>query len=216
MLIRQAGAALEVHGDSWDDAHEYAVVLAAQSHSAYIHPFDDPEIWRGHSTMVHEIFAAGVRPGVIVVSVGGGGLLSGVLQGMDEVGWGDVPVVAVETDGTDSFARSMAAGKRITLPAITSIATTLGARTVCRQVFDAARTHTVVPWVVTDRQAVDACKSFAADHRVLVEPACGAALAVGYGREPVLKGFSPVVFIVCGGAAATPQMLAEWDEKAKS
>lgn len=212
-LILREGARLEVHGDSWDDAHEHALVKAAAAHSAYIHPFDDPEIWRGHSSLVHEIHATGIRPGVIVVSVGGGGLLSGILMGMDAVGWEDVPVVAVETEGTDSFARSMAAGDLVTLSAITSIASTLGARTVCRQVLDAARVHLVTPWVVTDRQAVDACKAFAADHRVLVEPACGAALAVGYGKAPVLNAYSPVVFIVCGGAAVTPEMLGEWDAR---
>ncbi len=210
-LILREGASLEVHGDSWDDAHIYAVDLAERTYSVYVHPFDDPEIWRGHSTLIHEMFSTGLRPGVIVVSVGGGGLLSGILQGMDEVGWGDVPVVAVETQGTDSFARSMAAGELVTLDAIRSIASTLGARTVCKQVLLAAQNHKVTPLVVSDREAVDACLAFASDHRVLVEPACGAALAAGYGRSPVLEGLSPVVFIVCGGAAVTPGMLADWD-----
>ena len=213
MLIQREGAAVQIHGDAWDDAHEHAVILAAMSHSAYVHPFDDPEIWRGHGTLVHEIYAAGVRPGGIVVSVGGGGLLAGILHGMDELGWGEIPVVAVETDGTDSFAQSMAAGRLVTLQAIRSIASTLGARTVCSRVLQAALSHNVTPFVVSDRQAVNACKSFATDHRVLVEPACGAALAVGYDRANVLDGLSPLVFIVCGGAAVTPEMLAEWDQK---
>ena len=210
-LIRREGAELIVHGESWDDAHEYASLLAADTESAYIHPFDDPEVWRGHSSIISEIAAAGIRPGAIVVSVGGGGLLAGLLLGMDSAGWGDVPVLAAETDGADSFAQSMASGRLVTLPAIRSIATTLGARTVCRQVLEAAKSHSVTPWVVSDRQAVDACLAFAADHRVLVEPACGAALAAGYFPSPVLAGLVPVVFIVCGGAAFTPAMLQEWD-----
>jgi L-serine/L-threonine ammonia-lyase len=40
----------------------------------------------------------------VVVSVGGGGLLCGVLEGMHNAGWLDVPVLAAETRGADSFA----------------------------------------------------------------------------------------------------------------
>ena len=42
-------------------------------------------------------------PDAIVVAVGGGGLLCGVCQGLHQVGWGHVPVVAMETVGCDSL-----------------------------------------------------------------------------------------------------------------
>lgn len=210
-LIEREGARLQVHGDAWDDAHAFALTLAAETGSAIIHPFDDPAVWRGHSTIIGEIAAAGVRPAAIVVSVGGGGLLSGLLLGMEKAGWESTGVLAVETAGADSFARSMAAGRLVTLDAIRSVATTLGARTVCRNVLDAAAARGVIPWVVSDREAVDACLMFAAEHRVLVEPACGAALAAVIGRAAPLLGRNPVVVIVCGGAAVTPEMLARWD-----
>lgn len=41
----------------------------------------------------------------------------------------------------------------------------------------------IKPWVCNDTDAVAACLRFAEDHRVLVEPACGAALAAVYGRS---------------------------------
>lgn len=59
------------------------------------------------------------KPGAIVLSVGGGGLLSGVVSGLKEVGWLDVPVVAVETRGADSFSAAVKAGRLVTLPDIT-------------------------------------------------------------------------------------------------
>ncbi|HUF38663.1 MAG TPA: pyridoxal-phosphate dependent enzyme [Anaerolineales bacterium] len=214
-LIAREGARLVVHGDAWDDAHDHAVRLAEETGSAYIHPFDDPEVWRGHSAIIREVRDAGLEPGLIVVSVGGGGLLSGLLLGMDEAGWGDVPVLTVETEGADSFAQAMAAGELVTLPGITSIATTLGAQTVCRQALDSARRHRVTPLVVSDRQALDACIAFAEDHRVLVEPACGAALAAGYEALGPVTAHEPVLFIVCGGAAVTPGMLGEWGKELK-
>lgn len=82
----------------------------------------------------------------MVVSVGGGGLLSGVVQGLHRNGWGHVPVLAVETLGADSLAQSVAAGQRITLPAITSVATSLGARQVCAQAFEWTQRMWCILW----------------------------------------------------------------------
>jgi len=49
------------------------------------------------------------------------------------------------------------------------------------------------------------------DSRFLVEPACGATLAIGYDKDLVparLRG--PVVLIVCGGNIVTPSLLKQW------
>jgi L-serine/L-threonine ammonia-lyase len=212
-LIQSAGAQLLVHGASWDDAYAHAVALAKQTGAINIHPFDDPQVWRGHASLVREIADAGIKPGAIVLSVGGGGLLCGVAEGLHSLGWTDVPIVAVETEGASSFAQSVQADRLITLDRITSIATTLGARTVAQQALDWTHRHPVVPWVIGDRAAVDACLRFADDHRVLVEPACGAALAAGYQRAPVLIDRDPVVIVVCGGVGVTRELLQEWDEQ---
>jgi len=210
--IRSEHATVLVHGDSWDDAHAHAVKLARAEGAASIHPFDDPEVWRGHAPLVHEIAAEGVVPGAIVVSVGGGGLLIGLLQGMHEVGWTDVPVLAVETIGAASFAASVQAGHLVTLDRIGSIATTLGARTVAAEALAWTRRHPITPYTVTDRAAVNACRRFADDHRVLVEPACGASLATVYDVAAPLAGRSPVVVIVCGGAGASASLLHDWEQ----
>jgi L-serine/L-threonine ammonia-lyase len=212
-LIRRQGAAVLVHGDSWDDAHAYATALADKEQAAYIHPFDDPRVWQGHASIIHEVAEAGVKPSAIVVSVGGGGLLCGLLEGMHQVGWTAVPVLAVETEGAASFAASVRAGHLVTLDRITSIATTLGARTVAAEALAWTRRHPITPWVVTDRAAVDACLRFADEHRVLVEPACGAALSAVYGRAAPLEGLEPVVVIVCGGAGVSLALLNEWKNK---
>jgi L-serine/L-threonine ammonia-lyase len=76
---------------------------------AFVHPFDDELLWRGHATMIHEVATQGPRPEVVVVSVGGGGLLCGVLEGMHACGWSDVPVLAVETVGAASLRAAIAA-----------------------------------------------------------------------------------------------------------
>lgn len=41
----------------------------------------------------------GEPPDLVVLSVGGGGLMCGVLEGLHSVGWTKVPVLAMETVG---------------------------------------------------------------------------------------------------------------------
>ncbi len=212
-LIQGENAEVIVYGDNWDASHTYAVQLAQQRNSTYVHPFDDPHVWSGHASMIHEIAEVGVEPGVVVLSVGGGGLLCGILEGMHQVGWYEAPVLAVETEGAASFAASVKAGQLVTLDRITSVATTLGARTVTPQALKWAQSHQIIPWIVSDRAAVDACLRFADEHRVLVEPACGASLSAVYQRAKPLIGLEPVVIIVCGGAGVNRELLEEWDRK---
>jgi L-serine/L-threonine ammonia-lyase len=130
-LIRQQGADVIVHGASWQEANERAWSTVGDD-VAFIHPFDDPLLWQGHATMIDEVVAAGAAFDAVVLSVGGGGLLCGVAEGLARNGLGETPIVAVETRGADSLAASLATGERVELPAITSIATSLGARPCMR------------------------------------------------------------------------------------
>lgn len=195
-------------GQSWQEAHEHAQTLL-DADAAYLHPFDDPLIWEGHASLVGEVLASGVEPEAIVLSVGGGGLLCGVAVGLQRAGWSNVTIVTAETTGADSFHRSVCAGKRVELERISSVATSLGAKQIAEQALDVSRRWKVAPHVVTDREAVDACLRFADDHRVVVEPACGAALALAYGGVPVLREARDVLVIVCGGSGVSYDDLRE-------
>ncbi|MBS0444807.1 MAG: pyridoxal-phosphate dependent enzyme [Proteobacteria bacterium] len=212
-LIRQEGAELVVHGASWQEANARAMALLTAS-DAFIHPFDDPLLWDGHATLIDEVARAEppFRPEAVVLSVGGGGLLCGVVQGLHRQGWhDDVPVVAVETEGAATLAASLAAGRRVELDAITSIATSLGAKQVCEQAYAWTARHPIASVVVSDLDAVKACERFIDDHRIVVEPACGAALAVAYAAgAPALAAWKRVLIVVCGGATASTAQLAAW------
>ncbi len=61
----------------------------------------------------------GVVPDVIIVAVGGGGLMNGVLEGLHRIGWGDIPVVAMETEGAASLNACAVSGEWKQLDAIT-------------------------------------------------------------------------------------------------
>jgi L-serine/L-threonine ammonia-lyase len=213
-LLAREQAEIVVHGASWQEANALALSMVGEL-DAFIHPFDDPLLWEGHASMIDEVARAGMRPDVVVLSVGGGGLLCGVVEGLCRNGWSGVPVVAVETEGADSYAQSLAAGERIELPRITSIATSLGARRVAQRAFALAAEYPVRPVVVPDSAAVEACLRFMDDHRVVVEPACGAALAPAYRAGEALAGYDKVLVIVCGGATATVEQLQEWGRQAR-
>lgn len=206
--IAAEGAEVIVHGTVWDDAHALAQSLASDQR-VLLHPFDHPDVWAGNASLVHELAEdLAEPPGTILLSVGGGGLLLGVLQGLADVGWHGVQVVTVETTGAASLKASLDAGALTTLAAIDSIALTLGAKTVARQAYEQAAAWPVRALACTDAEAVGAVEALLHDHRILVEPACGAALVPLFDPGIPLEG--PVVAVVCGGSAVTPAMLADW------
>jgi L-serine/L-threonine ammonia-lyase len=208
-LIAREEAEIVVHGSSWQEANALALSMLGPT-DAFIHPFDDPLLWEGHASMIDEVVRAGMRPDAVVLSVGGGGLLCGVVEGLRRNALAGVPVYAVETEGADSYAQSLAAGERVELPRIASIATSLGARRVSERAFELAAEHPVRPVVVSDRAAVESCLRFMDDHRVVVEPACGASLALAYDARNALAGCGRVLAVVCGGVTATVAQLQEW------
>ena len=208
-LIRQEGAEVIVHGAAWDEANARALA-SADAETAFIHPFDDPLLWAGHATMIDEVVKAGLAFDAVVLSVGGGGLLSGVAEGLERNELREIPIVTAETEGTASYLASVKAGELVELPSISGVATSLGARKVCKRAFEISQIRPVECVVVSDQSAVDACARFLDDHRVLVEPACGAALAIAYEHADQLLRFKRVLMIVCGGATTTVERLQAW------
>jgi L-serine/L-threonine ammonia-lyase len=208
-VIGMEGAQVIVHGESWQEANQMALSLVGET-DAFIHPFDDPLLWEGHASLIDEIAQAEVKPDAVVLSVGGGGLLCGIHEGLRRNGMDQVPIIAVETAGADSLAQSVAAGARVTLDAITSVATSLGAKQVSERAFELTQTADVRSVVVTDRSAVAACTRFLDDHRVLVEPACGASLALLYDGAAELDAFERILVVVCGGAGITADQLRQF------
>ena len=118
----------------------------------------------------------GFKPDAVVLS--GVAALSGVVEGLQRNGWADVPVLAVETTGAASLHAAMQAGHTVALPRIASIAGSLGAKRVAEQALACTHRQPVHSHLVSDRAALQACERFLQDHRLLVEPACGAALAL--------------------------------------
>lgn len=205
-LIAQQGAEVIVHGASWTEANALAQSLLTQQ-DVFIHPFDHPLLWEGIIPMIDEVIADGVTPDAVVLSVGGGSLLSGVAAGLKKHGLAHIPIYAVETQGTASLHASIVAKQHVELDQVSGIATTLAAKKVCQNAFEVSQALEVRSLVVSDQDTVDACLKFVDDHRILVEPACGATLSVLYDQAIQFKPTDQVLVIVCGGAGITLETL---------
>lgn len=216
--IETAGAHEVIqHGTSWAEADKFLreELLAKDANGVYVPPFDHKDVWEGASTIIEEF---NEKPDAVVCSVGGGGLFCGVQMGLERRGWGDVNVLAVETEGAESLATSLKKGKLVTLEKITSIATSLGAKRVAEKAFELGQRKNVRSVVLSDAEAGMGCWRLADDERLIVEPACGVSVAVCYdGRLrkllPQLKEDSKVVVIVCGGSDITLETLCHFREK---
>ncbi|KAL3931063.1 MAG: hypothetical protein SGBAC_011481 [Bacillariaceae sp.] len=193
--LESLGADVTIHGKNWNEADTLARELVAKTPGTkYVSPYDDPLLWTGHSTLIDEIVQdLPAPPGAVVVSV-----------------------IASETKGASSFGQAWEAGKVVTLPGIDTIATSLGATSVTPVVLERAKAHsgTFHSSICSDGEAVDACLRFSQDHRLLVEPANGAALAVAYTerlRDEYLKDVEgPIVLEVCGGSGVNLDLLMGW------
>ncbi|KAL2870878.1 putative L-serine dehydratase [Aspergillus lucknowensis] len=181
-----------------------------------LHPFDNEAIWEGNSTLIDELaeqvpLVAGEEESdsgrvlpvdAIICSVGGGGLLNGLVMGLErrrrQVGKSKTArassrvqqlkpthLIAVETRGTDSLAAAVAKGSLVSLPKITSQATSLGAIRVSERTLQYAlhppegvKVHSTV---LSDAEAARGVLRLVDDERLLVELACGVCVEAAIG-----------------------------------
>lgn len=187
-----------------------------------LHPFDNEPIWQGNSTIIdelekqlpppanaeeEEVYRGRALPlDAVMCSVGGGGLLNGLVMGIEkrrpkkQHGPSPSPInlIAIETDGTDSLAAAIAKNSLVSLPSITSQATSLGAIRVSETTFQYAvapppgiKVHSAV---LTDAEAARGCLRLADDERILVELACGVCIetAIGDAAKAIAASAVPV------------------------
>lgn len=209
--ITALGAELVATGKVWDQANAAALELARQPGSAFIPPFDHPLLWHGHATLIDELFEqCRQAPDAILLAVGGGGLLLGVLEGLRRVGWQQTRVFAVEPEHAASLAPTLSGGEVMELASPHSVASSLCVKRIAPALVDACRQQPLTCITVSDAEATAACVRLAEDQGMVVEPACGAALAPLYSDHPQLRDCKRIVAIVCGGMVVTLPQLAEW------
>jgi len=164
----------------------------------FVHPFDDDLVEAGQGTVGLEILEDLPSVTDIVVSIGGGGLAGGVATAVKSKK-PEVKVWGVETEGADAMTKALAAGHPVELPAITSIAKTLGAPAVSSATLALAQKYLESVTAVSDAEAVEALSFIFERLKVVTEPAASCTLVAA---ERLRSHFTPdsnVVLIFCGG-----------------
>ena len=72
------GAEVVLHGETFDEAREHALALAAAQGLSFVHPFDDPLVIAGQGTIGLEMLRAQASIDTLVIGVGGGGMIAGI------------------------------------------------------------------------------------------------------------------------------------------
>ena len=106
--LQQFDVRLVLHGEGYREAETHALELAERDGSRYVSPYNDPDVIAGQATVVRELAEQVPNLGTVVVPCGGGGLLAGVILGLDGSG---VRVIGVESEASPSMSTALAAGR---------------------------------------------------------------------------------------------------------
>ncbi|KAJ2710302.1 catabolic L-serine/threonine dehydratase [Coemansia sp. D1744] len=110
--IELEGAAIVENGRTLRDAYAAACAFAEKTAGAFVvDSADAAAVVAGNATVAAEINVQlqQQKPAAVVTTVGSGGLLAGLISGLQQCGWQRVPVIAVETHNTNSFQQALLA-----------------------------------------------------------------------------------------------------------
>jgi threonine dehydratase len=172
-----------------------------------VHPFDDPLVAAGQGTVGLEVLEDLPEVTRIYASIGGGAFIGGIATAVRTIK-PEVKVIGVQTHGADAMARSVAVGKLVELPAITSIARTLGAPKVSEFTLRLARELLEEIVVVDDAEAVRALFLLLERTKQLTEPASSCCLAAAERQREQFTGRDRVVVVLCGGNVSAGDLAA--------
>ncbi|MFX1505435.1 MAG: threonine/serine dehydratase [Promethearchaeota archaeon] len=206
--IKEWGGKTNIYGEVWDEANAKAQEYAQKENLTYVHPFDDLTVVKGQGTISLELLDQNPYLDAIIASVGGGGLISGIGVVASQMK-PEIKIFGVETVGCDAVTQSFRAGYPVTLPAITSIADTLGAKRTTEATL--ARIKAVVNdmQTVTDEETLDALQLLLEKEKILVEPATSCSIAALLHHKFDLSDIEKICIILCGANVSLRQ-LREW------
>ncbi len=175
--VKALGGEVVLHGDSYSEAQEHCDRLVAEGGMSFVHPFDDELVIAGQGTVADEILrqSAG-KLDAVFLPVGGGGLIAGVASYIKALR-PDIRVFGVEPEDSDAMARSLEAGRRMTLESVGIFADGVAVREVGRLPFEICRQHVDEVIRVGTDEICSAIKGVYQATRSIVEPAGALGLA---------------------------------------
>lgn len=176
-----------------------------------IHPFDDNAVIAGQGTVGLELLADAPDVTDVFVSIGGGGLITGVATAVRSLR-PETRIWGVETYGAETMSTALAAGEPVTLPVISSIATTLGAPVVSARTLAGVQSMVEEVVLVSDEDAVRGIETLAQVAKVVTEPAASCTWAAALQLRDRLPPDARVALVLCGGNVSLDD-IAGWRKR---
>ncbi|QRX84671.1 threonine ammonia-lyase, biosynthetic [Glaciimonas sp. PAMC28666] len=175
--VRARGGEVVLFGDSYTDAYNHALTLEKKHKLTFVHPFDDPHVIAGQGTVGMEILRQHAGPiDAIFVPIGGGGLIAGIAAYVKAVR-PEIKIIGVQTVDSDAMARSLKAGRRVTLSDVGLFADGTAVKLVGEETFRLAKLY-VDEVILVDTFAVcTAIKDVFQDTRSILEPSGALSVA---------------------------------------
>jgi len=179
--VRALGAEIELVGNAYDDAYEYARERASSTGMTFVHPYDDPDVIAGQGTIAKEILEQmqeqlADEPDVVFVPVGGGGLIAGVSAYLKSVNPA-IRIIGVEPEDAPCMYEALKADDRIILEQVGIFADGVAVRQAGEEPFRVAKECVDDVVLVSTDEICAAIKDIFDDTRSITEPAGALAVA---------------------------------------
>lgn len=158
-------------GDTYDDAHKEAVEYSKKNSFQYVHPFDDPEVIEGQSTVGLEILDdADAKIDFLFLPVGGGGLAAGVSTVFRELS-PQTKLIGVEPTGAPSMSESFKNNKVTRLNSIDGFVDGAAVQKVGELTFDICKKNLDSMITVNEGEICSTILKLYNEEAIVVEPA---------------------------------------------
>lgn len=197
---RALGAEVLFEGTTTIQRKARAEVEATARGMTIVPPFDHDQIVAGQGTLGLEILEQCPTVGRVYVQMSGGGLISGVATALKR-SRASIEVVGVEPAGAARMTASLAAGRPVTIDAVSSIADGLLAVRPGDTTFRHIQAFVDRVVTVEDAAIVEAMRWLFANAKLVAEPSGAITLAAAHAdaRAGRLSSSAPVVAVISGG-----------------
>jgi len=196
--ITQFGAELRHHGDDCAETETFAREHARRHGMQYVSPYNDPFVVAGQGTIGIELARQLERIDTVFVSLGGGGMISGIAGYLKSV-QPQVRVVGCSPENSQVMIRSVQAGKILDLPSLPTLSDgTAGGVEEGAITFDLCRALVDGYVTVTEEAIAETLRTFIDTHHMLIEGAAAVAVASYVKLREQFVGRN-VVIVLCGG-----------------
>lgn len=192
------GATVHGYDRMTEDREALATGFAERHGAALIPPFEDEDVIAGQGTAALELVEQAGEPELLLVPAGGGGLVAGCGLAV-----ACTLVYAVEPDGWDDTARSLAAGDRLTAPGGSMLCDSLLSPRPGRISFALNRERLAGALAVSDVEVLAAMRFAFEELRVVLEPGGAAGLAALLAERVAVEGRSVGVVLSGGNVDAS-------------